>query len=393
MKIICVEFENLKQFENGKFRVDFVATDRVLKKSELFKISSTVATQNIIGFVGLNATGKTTALRLLKTALDIVIRNEDLNSAITSSLIVDGTIIRTTFFHKGVYYQLESVVGCHDDAEDRTQRFYYKKEVLRTKRNAKVYSRSELTDFTDKKRVKVKSRSLIENEDEATYLDEDKSIVRPVIKGNNSCALGILWASFVNAAVLSGKIPVEIMDVFDESIEELSAAKPLSKDEPIEWKLKFKNDNVVYSGIDTLAPNLLISTGTISGQRLIRDAITALQKGGYLLVDELEAHLNKELVRVVLSLFASRETNPKGACLIFSTHYVEILDFGILNRKDNIYITRKRNYLLSATKFSDEFKRNDVKKSEILLSNALTGTAPKYEAIERLRGYVCKMLS
>ena len=196
-----------------------------------------------------------------------------------------------------------------------------------------------------------------------------------------------------SAAVLSGKTPSEILEMFDESIEELSAAKSLSKDEPFEWKLKFKNDNVIYSGVDTLAPNLLISTGTISGQNLVREAIAVLKKGGYLLVDELEAHLNKELVRVVLSLFASQETNPKGACLIFSTHYVEILDFGILNRKDNIYVTRKRDYLLSVTKFSDEFKRNDVKKSEIILSNALTGTAPKYEAIERLRGYVCEMVS
>lgn len=394
LKIICVEFENLKQFENGKFRVDFVATDRVLKKSELFRISSNVATQNIIGFVGLNATGKTTALRLLKTALDIAIRNDDLNSAVTSNLIVDGTIIRTTFFYGDKYHQLESVVGCrNNDADDKRQIFYYKKETLKTKNTARIYSRSELTDFTEVKNIEVINRSTIEKSTEAKYLDESKSIVSPIIKGNSSYISDNIWVSFVNATVLSGKTPSEILEVFDESIEELSASKGLSKDEPVEWKLKFKNDSVVYSGVDTLAPNLLISTGTISGQKLIRDAITVLKKGGYLLVDELEAHLNKELVKIVLGLFGSQETNPKGACLIFSTHYVEILDFGILNRKDNIYITRKKNYLLSAKKFSDEFKRNDVKKSEIILSNALTGTAPKYEAIERLRGFVCKQVN
>ena len=110
------------------------------------------------------------------------------------------------------------------------------------------------------------------------------------------------------------------------------------------------------------------------------------------MVDELEAHLNKELVRVVLGLFTSQKTNPYGACIIFSTHYAEILDFSVLNRKDNIYITRKKNYLLTARKFSDEFKRNDFKKSEIILSNLLTGTAPKYDAIERLREYVCNQI-
>lgn len=391
LKVICVEFENLKQFADGKFRVDFFATDRVLKNSEMFKISSNVATQNVIGFVGLNATGKTTALRLLKTALEIVIRNTDLNQSDATNLIIDGTVIRTTFFYNGDYHQLESVVGCRKDAEEKKQTLYYKAETLKTKSNAKIYSRAELTDFTDAKNIKVTNRSSIEN-DEAKYLDESKSIVYPVIRGNNSYVSGNLWQSFINSAVLSGKTPSEVLEVFDESIEEFSVANSLSKDKP-NWVLKFKNDNLVYSGDNMLEPNFLISTGTISGQNLIRDAITVLKKGGYLLVDELEAHLNKELVKVILSLFCSQETNPAGACLIFSTHYVEILDFGILNRKDNIYVTRKRDYLLSATKFSDEFKRNDIKKSEIILSNALTGTAPKYEAIERLRGYVCKQVS
>ena len=121
-------------------------------------------------------------------------------------------------------------------------------------------------------------------------------------------------------------------------------------------------------------------------------AVEVLRTGGYLIVDELEMHLNKEIVRVILSLFSERQTNPKGACLIFSTHYAEILDFALLNRKDNIYITRKINGLLSVNKFSTEFARNDFKKSEIILSNALTGTAPKYNAIQRLRDFVCKSL-
>ena len=386
LKIICVEFENLKQFENQKFRVDFIASDRVLKKSELFKLSSNVATQNIIGFIGLNATGKTTSLRLLKTALEIVIRNTDLNSAITSDLIVDDTIIRTTFFYNNKYHQLESVIGIHDDTDKF--KFYYKKETLKHKKASTFYSRTELTDFTN---ADVENRSDLQN-DVAKYLDESKSIITPTIKGNNSYISDNLWMNYANPVVLSGKTPAEILDVFDDSIEEFFMAKSSPNGEPSEWKLKFKNDNWIYSGNNTLEPNLLISAGTISGQRLIHEAITVLKKGGYLLIDELEAHMNKELIRVILGLFGSTKTNPNGACIIFSTHYVEILDFNILNRKDNIYITRKKNFLLSVKKFSDDFKRNDFKKSEIILSNLLTGTAPKYEAIERLRDFVCNQV-
>ena len=386
LKIICVEFENLKQFENKKLRVDFIASDRVLKKSELFKLSSNVATQNIIGFIGLNATGKTTTLRLLKTALEIVIRNTDLNSAITSDLIVDDTIIRTTFFYNNKYHQLESVIGIHDDTDKF--KFYYKKETLKHKKASTFYSRTELTDFTN---ADVENRSDLQN-DVAKYLDESKSIVSPTIKGNYSYISDNLWMNYTNPAVLSGKAPAEILDVFDDSIEEFSMSKSSPNGKPGEWKLKFKNDNWIYSGNNTFEPNLLISAGTISGQRLIHEAIIVLKKGGYLLIDELEAHMNKELIRVILSLFGSIKTNPNGACIIFSTHYVEILDFNILNRKDNIYITRKKNFLLSVKKFSDDFKRNDFKKSEIILSNLLTGTAPKYEAIERLRDFVCNQV-
>lgn len=384
LKIICVEFENLKLFENGALRVDFFATDRVFKDSGLFKISDNVATQNVIGFIGLNATGKTTVLRLLKTALEIVIRNTDLNEAITSNFIIDGTIIRTTFFYKRSYYQLESAIGYREDEN----KFFYRDETLRTKENVRISSRTKLTDFSE---ARIESRTDIEK-DVAKYLDESKSIVGPTVKGNNSYVSGNMWTNYYNASILSGKTPPEILKVFDDSIEDFSIVKTMSSDEPIKWRLKFKHDTVEYSGVNELAPNLLLSTGTISGQRLVSDAVAALRKGGYLFVDELEAHLNKELVRVVLGLFTSKKTNPYGACIIFSTHYAEILDFNVLNRKDNIYIARKKDYLLSARKFSSEFKRNDFKKSEIFMSNLLTGTAPKYEAIERLREYVCNQI-
>ena len=97
-------------------------------------------------------------------------------------------------------------------------------------------------------------------------------------------------------------------------------------------------------------------------------------------------------MRTILNIFKSTLTNPYGACLIFSIHYAELLDVESLNRKDNIYITRKSNHLLSVSKFSDEISRNDYKKSEIFLSNALGGTAPKNKAIQRLRDYICKLL-
>ena len=98
IKNLDVQIENLKYFENGKFKVDFFAVDRVFADSEMFKISNCAVNQNVIGFIGLNASGKTTALRLLKTALNIIIYNTALNLLGLNDMIGEDTIIRITFF-------------------------------------------------------------------------------------------------------------------------------------------------------------------------------------------------------------------------------------------------------------------------------------------------------
>ena len=103
---------------------------------------------------------------------------------------------------------------------------------------------------------------------------------------------------------------------------------------------------------------------------------SVLKSGGYILFDEIENHINKRLVEWILSLFENRDYNPHGACLIFTTHYPELLDTFV--RKDNIYITRKRSDgTLEAVKYSDEIERNELLKSNVILGNLIKGTVPK----------------
>ena len=291
----------------------------------------------------------------MKTALNIIIYNTALNLLGLNDMIGEDTIIRITFFYNKKYYQLESTIG--HKYYDKMPHFYYKEEILREKSFAKITSRNKLVDFSDKKSV---IRSELDN-DLKKYLDDDKSIINPIIKDNDSYIADNLLLNYVNIISTSGEIPSILIEIFDESIESLSI------ENKNEWKLKFEDTDKIYSAPNLLALNLVISTGTVRGQGLLQNDITALKKGGYLIIDELEMHLNKEIVKVILNLFKSKQTNPYGACLIFSTHYPEILDE--IDRKDNIYITRNKNHSLFVCKFSDEFKRNDFKKSEIILSN------------------------
>lgn len=77
-----------------------------------------------------------------------------------------------------------------------------------------------------------------------------------------------------------------------------------------------------------------------------------------------------------------KKVNPKGAMLIFSTHYSELLDE--FERNDNIYIVRNRNGI-SAENLSNILKRNDIKKSEAYQSGYLEGTVPMYDAYIELK--------
>lgn len=77
---------------------------------------------------------------------------------------------------------------------------------------------------------------------------------------------------------------------------------------------------------------------------LLGRAVTILRTGGYLIIDDLEKHFSKEIVHMILELFDTQVSNPNGSCIIFSTHYAEILDF--IRRTDNLYITRRKDGLL-----------------------------------------------
>lgn len=67
------------------------------------------------------------------------------------------------------------------------------------------------------------------------------------------------------------------------------------------------------------------SLGTRSWLALVSHSLEALEEGGSLLVDELDASLHPILMAEAIELFRHRESNPEGAQLIFTTHDVTML--------------------------------------------------------------------
>jgi predicted ATPase len=68
------------------------------------------------------------------------------------------------------------------------------------------------------------------------------------------------------------------------------------------------------------------SLGTKSWLNFVSYALDALERGGALLVDELDASLHPILVAEAMHLFQSNNENKLGAQLIFTTHDVTLLD-------------------------------------------------------------------
>lgn len=85
------------------------------------------------------------------------------------------------------------------------------------------------------------------------------------------------------------------------------------------------------------------SEGTIKYFSLSYPIIDALDHGKRLVIDELDSKLHPLLVRKIITLFNSKETNPKGAQLLFTTHDTFLLSAGLF-RRDQIWFTHKDNF-------------------------------------------------
>lgn len=84
----------------------------------------------------------------------------------------------------------------------------------------------------------------------------------------------------------------------------------------------------------------LESTGTQKVFNLSGLIFDAIQKGGTLVIDEMDAAMHPLISQQLILLFNNPETNPHNAQLIFNTHDTHLLSAKIL-RRDQIWFTEK----------------------------------------------------
>lgn len=85
------------------------------------------------------------------------------------------------------------------------------------------------------------------------------------------------------------------------------------------------------------------SEGTIKYFSLSYPIIDALDHGKRIIIDELDSKLHPLLVRKIVMLFNSPDTNPNGAQLLFTAHDTYLLSAGLF-RRDQIWFTQKDSF-------------------------------------------------
>lgn len=375
MKILRITAQGLPLFKED-LDLCFYTQQRVSEddRDSLYNLVDNYYLHSACAFIGINASGKTSVLKVINLALSIV-RNEPINH-IESRSILGGTeraAICTYFYDNRKYICcLETVITAK---KAKTGDYIY--SILSEKRWEKpvgsVRSKKYLTDFTGLEPAAIRSG----NEE---YLSDDVSFIIAHNKktGDTAEVFSLLSYTNVNVLPFTDDIPLEVIAFLDPTIEKLCFEQTESK---TCIHLRFRGeDEIILNKAEELEQYL--SSGTIKGIITFSMVKEVLQSGGYLLVDEIENHFNKEIVTTLMRFFMDSRLNKKGGTLIFTTHYPELLDE--YDRNDGICIVRNRNGI-TVENLSYILKRNDIKKSDAYQSGFLEGTTPAYEAYMRLK--------
>ncbi len=375
MKILRITAQGVPLFKED-LDLCFYTQQRVSEddRDRLYNLVDNYYLHSACAFIGINASGKTSVLKVINLALSIV-RNEPINHVESRSILggAEKAAICTYFYDNRKYICcLETVITAK---KRKTGDYIY--SILSERRWEKpissVKSKKYLTDFTGIEPVAIRSG----NEE---YLSDDVSFIIAHNKktGDTAEVFSLLSYTNVNVLPFTDDIPLEVIAFLDPTIEKLCFEETEGK---TYIHLRFRGeDEIILNKAEELEQYL--SSGTIKGIITFSMVKEVLQSGGYLLVDEIENHFNKEIVTTLIRFFMDSRLNKNGGTLIFTTHYPELLDE--YDRNDGICIVRNRNGI-TVENLSYILKRNDIKKSDAYQSGFLEGTTPAYEAYMRLK--------
>lgn len=294
MKLLRITAEGLPLFKE-KLDLSFYAQQRVTEeqKNILYPLFANIWVNSAIGFIGINASGKTSVLKVILLALEII-NNEPINHIETRDILGNSKEVKLNmYFFSGKTNEvcrLETIITSHKSKSEGIS-YSIASETMWTKCVDVVTTRKAMLNFEGREPVMIRSS-------QEDFLSDDVSIMIARNKKTKEHIRIVNLLKYTNENVLpfSEDIPAEIITFLDPTIEKLHFDENDSKT-LIHLKFRGKEEILLNSPVEL---NSYLSSGTVKGMITFTLAREVLQSGGYIVVDEVENHFNKEIVTTLL---------------------------------------------------------------------------------------------
>jgi len=372
VKIIEISVSGYKLLEDD-FTINFLTKARVNeidKANEVILLDQGLFLPTTTVITGKNSSGKTSLLKLINNVSELLssgrikynsldFRNEFISLKLY--FYMDGEI----YFYEGKFKK-NSNLAISDDSFCSIF-----DEKLMKKRYVKSYGKNlnkicfELVKGIDSK---VDDTSILYN----VTVNKTFFIYTDTFALQNSISSALY---LMKRSGMSNDLRLKIINLFDDNI--------LSFDYDENSEIFDVNINGIgqkkYSVSDM---NSIFSDGTKKGLMLFALSMYTLKYGGTFIIDEIENSFNKNLVENIMIIFNDKRINRKKANLIFSTHYVEIVDS--LRRMDNIFIMKKKKYVSIKNLYTDYNDRVVLSRSNKFNNNSYN-TLLNYEQLMKVK--------
>lgn len=404
--IVDIEIENVKSFkDNTVFSMEVDDETEIGNSSEI-KLNSnkTINILKTAALFGANASGKSnfiTSLKIFRYFLLVQGKNkfreesfrfesENKNSILKMKNIIDGKIYE---YFLELNFKEQKIIKEELSIEDNIRNSIF----IRQNNKIKEYNKNVFSNHI--KTIEFLNETLNDSDSILSRIKEWKvpkeiqkyiNYLEDLIIDNRNYNIG----KFIYTKTKSKKVVLNFLNTFGINVTDIEVHR--EKDEFFIERLKEyesfrklddeKKETIlseiekyryhidfIYKDSKNKKYKLTYSEQSEGTKRLLLMFLPiyyVLNKGGVVIIDELDKTLHYNLIKKIIKMFNSIE-NIQNAQLIFTTHNLMLLDFNLL-RKDQIWFLENNNVLKGTELYSLSDIKN-YKKDKYLLRDYLNG--------------------
>lgn len=208
------------------------------------------------------------------------------------------------------------------------------------------------------------------------YMNHNKKAKKLMVQALKNADLGLIG--------IEGKIrKVPLQKLYSNAPPQiLGIMTMVGGSEALQTDLRFKHKVLKEDGSDgeVELSHIYESEGTRKLFCVLGPIIDTLQKGGTLVIDELDSKLHHDISRWLVGLFHDPDQNKAGAQLIFNSHDQQLLDLSLFRRDQIWFIEKDANSgasdLYSLAEFGERTDRDIQKAYQLGRYGAIPAIVP-----------------